>query len=324
MFGSWMRREEGRVSSTPYSDTESARMKTTQAPPDHMEDEGELHNNAYQQPYADVKYNMTWRTYSALVALSLAFSINTFTSAGPPSAIAYQVATFPADAANGSWIANAPLFPLIALTPIFGTLSDRYGKRWFIVSGCLVGVVGSAIAGSAKSMNMIIGGQAISGIATGLLQLTNPAAMEVVAAKNRPAAMGFQELTNGSLGATLSVVVFAACVYTDPSGNGEGWRWGYNIQAILYAFYGILVFVFFKPPPTELRREHAAKEMWRSIDFIGLTLLVAGLVILIVPLVQGGTTYPWSSAQAISMLTIGPLLIIAFGIFGIYAFFWGD
>ena len=161
----------------------------------------------------DVVYKMTWRTYMGSLSLALAFSINTFTSAGPPSTIAYQVATFPLEAANGSWIANAPLFPLIALTPIFGTLSDRYGKKWFLACGCLFGVVGSAVAGSAKNLGMIIAGQTISGVATSLLQLTNPAAMEIVAAKNRPAAMGFQELVNGSLGATLSVVVCMSYVF---------------------------------------------------------------------------------------------------------------
>ena len=173
---------------------------------------GEITNTHAQQSQTaevedDSAYKMTWRTYMGSFSLALAFSINTFTSAGPPSAIAYQVATFPLEAADGSWIANAPLFPLIALTPIFGTLSDRYGKKWFLACGCLFGVVGSAVAGSAKNLGMIIAGQTISGVATSLLQLTNPAAMEIVAAKNRPAAMGFQELVNGSLGATLGVVV---------------------------------------------------------------------------------------------------------------------
>ena len=77
---------------------------------------------------------------------------------------------------------------------------------------------------------------------------------------------------------------------------------------------------FYNPPPTEIRRTHASKEIWRSIDYIGLAILVAGLVILIVPLIQGGASYPWNSGRIIAMLVIGPCLLITFGLFGEWIF----
>jgi MFS family permease len=75
------------------------------------------------------------------------------------------VAKTPADAALASWIANSNFLVVLALGPIFGSLSDRVGKKWFLVGGALVGVAGSCIAGSAKSIQAIIGGQIMNGAA---------------------------------------------------------------------------------------------------------------------------------------------------------------
>ena len=128
----------------------------------------------------NANYKMSWRTYAAVLSLTLGWGATTFGTAGPNSSIRFQAASFPTEAQNSSWIANAPLFSMIALTAVFGTLSDRYGKKVFISGGCLCGVIGSVICGAAKSLNMIIAGQAINGIAIASVSVTVPAAMESV------------------------------------------------------------------------------------------------------------------------------------------------
>ena len=279
----------------------------------------------------DISYKMTWRTYIAVLSLTLAWSVTTFGTSGPNSTVRFQAATFPSEAQNSSWIANAPLFSMIVLVPIFGTLSDRYGKKWFVCVGSLIGLIGSVICGSAKSLNMIIAGQAINGIAIGSVSLGIPAAMEVVPAKARTVVFGFMLTLNGCAGAIMGVFVcmyrcciiccfiyhlVAACVQNDVGSEGEGWRWGYYVEAILFGTVMILNTFLYNPPPTELRREQTARQVLKSIDFIGLGILASGLVLLVVGIVQGGTFYPWSSARIISMLVIGPVLLIVFGIYG--------
>jgi MFS family permease len=44
-------------------------------------------------------------------------------------------------------------------------LSDRLGKKWFVVGGALIGVAGSVISGSAKSIHHVIGGNILTGFA---------------------------------------------------------------------------------------------------------------------------------------------------------------
>ncbi|KAI8938277.1 hypothetical protein NX059_005935 [Plenodomus lindquistii] len=67
-----------------------------------------------------------------------------------------------------SWIPNASLFPIIGLQPIWGSLADRFGKKWFILSGGVAGIIGNIVAGTAKSTEVIIAGQALNGLGSSL------------------------------------------------------------------------------------------------------------------------------------------------------------
>lgn len=49
-----------------------------------------------------------------------------------------------------------------------GSLADRFGKKWFILSGGVAGVIGNVVAGSAKSTEIIIAGQALNGLGSSL------------------------------------------------------------------------------------------------------------------------------------------------------------
>ena len=75
------------------------------------------------------------------------------------------LAKSPADAALASWIANGNFLVVLAMGPIFGSLSDRLGKKWFLVGGALLGVVGSMISGSAHKITDVIGGNILTGVA---------------------------------------------------------------------------------------------------------------------------------------------------------------
>lgn len=87
------------------------------------------------------------------------------------------------DSALASWIANANFIVVLAMGPIFvsshcvvvvsskrliypqGSLSDRLGKKWFMVGGALLGIIGTCISGSAKTTSQIVGGQILTGFA---------------------------------------------------------------------------------------------------------------------------------------------------------------
>ncbi|KAH6700561.1 fungal trichothecene efflux pump [Leptodontidium sp. MPI-SDFR-AT-0119] len=257
----------------------------------------------------DGSSSWSWRTQAAVFALSLAWGASTFGLTGPNSAIGYVVNEYPESASDGSWIANTPLFCIVTLPPILGAASDRYGKRWFLIIGGLLGVIGSAISGKATSMNMVIGGQTLCGIAGANLTLGVPAGMEVVAAKHRTLVVSVMSFIN-SVCSVVSLVAFGACIE-----RGLDWRWGFRILACVYALAVVMVVLFFNPPPPRLRQQGTFTQLLKSIDFIGILLLSSGGAILAVALAWGGVTYPWKDAHIIPLLIAGPVLLILFGLY---------
>jgi len=114
-----------------------------------------------EEPLED--YRVGWKTYLAIFALALAKCCAT-SSNTTNTIIKFQVMSV-GGAFSASWIANSNFLLTLACGPIFGSLSDRLGKKWFIVGGCALGVAGSFISSSATTVSRIIGGNALTGIA---------------------------------------------------------------------------------------------------------------------------------------------------------------
>ena len=55
--------------------------------------------------------------------------------------------------------------------PLAGGLSDIFGRRWFVIIGCIIGIVASIIAILAKNVPTIIASSAIAGLGAGSQQL---------------------------------------------------------------------------------------------------------------------------------------------------------
>ncbi|ATZ57613.1 hypothetical protein BCIN_15g01700 [Botrytis cinerea B05.10] len=112
-------------------------------------------------------YQLSWKTIVAFISLSMANSCTAITNTAN-TVIKFQVASVaksPADAALASWIANGSFLVVVALGPIFGSLSDRVGKKWFMVCGAILGLIGGVIAGKAEHILQIIGGNILIGTA---------------------------------------------------------------------------------------------------------------------------------------------------------------
>lgn len=61
------------------------------------------------------------------------------------------------------FVRNFSYFLCLLAHPKQGSLSDRLGKKWFIVGGALLGVVGAVVSGSAHKMTTVIAGNILSG-----------------------------------------------------------------------------------------------------------------------------------------------------------------
>lgn len=95
-----------------------------------------------------------------------------------------------------------------------------------------------------------------------------------------------------------------------------GWRWVYYFNSIFYGLSGLLIMIFYDPPPTLLRRVNSIGSEIRSVDYLGLLFLLCGVAGIVTSLTWGGNAYPWASAHVLAMLVIGLAFFFAFCFYG--------
>lgn len=98
--------------------------------------------------------------------------------------------------------------------------------------------------------------------------------------------------------------------------SADGWRWAYFFNAIFFGVSGISVMLLYKPPATRLRRENSTCDVLRSMDIIGISLLLCAVIDLVTSLTWGGNAYSWSSARVIALLVLGSVFVVIFGLYG--------
>ncbi|KAF4334226.1 major facilitator superfamily transporter [Fusarium beomiforme] len=228
-----------------------------------------------------ISYKLSTRTYIVLIVMGLTWGTCTMANIGPSTTSAGAASTLGGDAIS-SWIPNASLFPIIGLQPVWGSLADRFGKKWFIAAGGIAGVVGNIVAGTAKSTEIIIAGQTIAGLGSSLFLVVIPASMEIVPAAHRSFAQGLLGSINGCA-AIMALLVAGAFAKS----STYGWRWVYYLNAIFFGTCALCITASYNPPPTRLQRETSAKDSLKSVDLIGIALLLSGIIPIVVSLTWG-------------------------------------
>ncbi|GAM43429.1 hypothetical protein TCE0_050r18235 [Talaromyces pinophilus] len=252
-------------------------------------------------------YQVGWRTMMAIVALSMSNNCAAITNT-TSTIISFQVQAL-GGASLASWIANSNLLVTLAFGPVFGSLSDRLGKKWFIVICSIFGVIGSIISGSAHRTEVIIAGNTLTGLANAGCIMGVPAAQEVTPNKLRPWTMGFSQ-------AFASCCVIAGTLGAGAFVKYQSWRWSYYLNAFVYGTSATLVFFFYHPPPTSLRRQQGQlREILSKVDYFGIFLFACSIASLLIALTWGGDTYPWSSGKVIATLVVGCAGLVGFGLY---------
>lgn len=180
-----------------------------------------------------------------------------------------------------SWVIAAYLLASAVVVPIYGKLSDIYGRKPFILSAIVLFLIGSVLSGMSQNMLQLVIFRAIQGLGGGAIFAN---AFAVVGDLFVPAERGrWQGLLGGVFGVSSIIGPTLGGWLTDHL----SWRWNFfiNIPISIVAFVAV----------GSLLPHIAPDRKDRSIDYVGAVLLAAGLVSLLLALIWGGAQYPWSS-----------------------------
>ncbi len=196
-----------------------------------------------------------------------------------------------------SWVVTAFMLTATTTTPLYGKLSDIYGRRLLFFVAILIFLAGSLLCGVAQSMGQLIAFRALQGLgAGGLLVLAQSAIGDVVSPRDRPR---YQGLFTG----TFALSSVAGPMLGGFITSALSWRWVFYVNLPI----GILALVMIgmglrKQPPGGARH----------IDYAGSILLAAATATLLLLLAWGGTEIDWLSADSAGLAALTAVLFAVF------------
>src|SRR6266699_1712655 len=200
-----------------------------------------------------------------------------------------------------TWVSTAYLLTSTVTVPIYGKLSDLFGRKPIFLFGVVIFLIGSALSGASQSMNELIAFRAFQGLGAGALM---PIAIAIIGDLFTPRERGkWQGLTGGVWG--LSAII-------GPTLGGwitqnTSWRWVFYVN-LPVGLAAMLVLIFLMP---SLRS--TGKQV--SIDYIGAALLILGTVPLLLGFSWAGSQYDWLSPQILGLFAVSLVASTAFIIY---------
>ncbi|MCD4851144.1 MFS transporter [Arthrobacter sp. AK01] len=201
-----------------------------------------------------------------------------------------------------AWATTAYLITSTVSTPLYGKLSDIFGRRPLYLVAIVIFLAGSLYAGSVHSMTELAIARGIQGLgAGGLLALALTIIGDIVALKDRAKYQGYFMSVFG-ISSVLGPVIGGAFAGSANILGFDGWRWVFFINLPIGLAALVVVFMYLHLP---------ARHVKQKIDYWG----AAAITLAIVPLLlvaEQGRTWGWASA--------GSWLCYGLGIIGIVAF----
>ncbi|EDY43265.2 MDR family MFS transporter [Streptomyces sp. SPB074] len=193
------------------------------------------------------------------------------------------------------WVVTVYLVTSMAVTPLWGKVSDLYGRRVVVQSAIAVFVVGSVLCGVAQSVWQLIVFRGVQGLGAGGLFVL---ALAVIADVVPPERRGrYQGMFGAVFGLASVVGPLVGGWFTD----GPGWRWIFliNVPVGLLALVATAIGLRLRSP----QRPH-------TVDFAGAALVAGAVVCALLYLNWSGDAYGWAAPASLA-LAAGAVVLAA-------------
>ncbi|KAF2224596.1 MFS multidrug transporter [Elsinoe ampelina] len=200
-----------------------------------------------------------------------------------------------------SWIATAYLLTITSFQPLYGKLSDIFGRKSCLLFAYLIFGLGCLFCGLARNISELIAARAFAGIGGGgMTTVVSILMSDTVSLRERGTWQGYINLvyaTGAAAGAPIGGIM----------SDSIGWRWAFLSQSPLCLVAFIAVAVILKEPAKDAVHW---KEKLRRIDFLGAAILIAAVFTLLLAL-DHGSNVAWKSTFTLVSLGVSiPLFAI--------------
>ncbi|MEU8235169.1 MDR family MFS transporter [Actinoplanes sp. NPDC048967] len=201
-----------------------------------------------------------------------------------------------------AWATTAFLITSTISTPLYGKLSDIYGRRGFFLFAIAVFVIGSVLCGMAQSMYELAAFRAIQGIgAGGLMSMALAIIGDIVPPRERAKYQGFFLAVFGTA-SVIGPLLGGFFAGQDTILGITGWRWIFYLNVPIGIAAMVVVARVLHLPHT--RTDH-------RIDWPGAVALIVGLVPLLT-VAEQGRSWGWDSPRALGCYAVGLIGIAGF------------
>ncbi|TQK72945.1 MULTISPECIES: MDR family MFS transporter [unclassified Nocardioides] len=231
----------------------------------------------------------------ALTGLLLAMFVAMLSSTVVSNALPAIVTDLHGSQTGYTWVVVATLLTMTATTPIWGKLADLFSKKLLVQVALVIFSAGSVVAAVAPSMGVLIGARAFQGLGVGgLTALVQVVIASMVSPRERGRYSGYIGAVFAT--ATVSGPLLGGLIVDSPM----GWR-GCFIVGIPIAAIAFVVLQKTLHLPT-IKRDV-------KIDYLGATLIMAGISLILVWVSLAGTNFDWISGMSAG-LVVGSLALI--------------
>ncbi|KIX98467.1 uncharacterized protein Z520_05768 [Fonsecaea multimorphosa CBS 102226] len=272
-----------------------------QLDPHIYDDHGDPHRAALEDAQADAQVSKsTWAAVFFLaftLQSSLSFALLTVFPVLVPIALELQHST-----KNVNWMASGwSLAASISIT-IAGQLSDYFGRRYVLLFGQGLLILGHVVGATAQSVSQGIAAMVILGCGTGTSFVFAAGISEILPNKYRSVGMATTEAN------LLPFSTFGPLIARSLVVNAT-WRWIFYLGIITGVIALVGTAIFYNPPSHPFR-DRTRRQVLAELDYLGIFLYTAGITLFLMGLEWAGNQHPWHSAAVIAPVVLGACLFI--------------
>lgn len=207
------------------------------------------------------------------------------------------------------WIATAYLLSYTALQPLYGRISDVFGRKSALLFATVVFFIGSLLCGAAPNLWSLVVARLVAGLGGGGINtLTTVIISDLVSLRDRGKYQGYGNMAYG-LGSLMGGPLGGLITDT------VGWRWCFyiNLPLLLVTIY-VASCVMTNYNLKERNDNSTLMQRLKMIDWLGAGTIVTAVVAFMVATSLGGNTRPWSDPFVLGCLAASVVLTILFGV----------